>query len=201
MRGGGGVRANLDAARGGTYLNFPLVKLILAPPLPDNYCTVPNHHHHHYHHHHYYHHYFEIDWSSRIFLINSEILFTTGKGIGLTWNCMYLWKAMYFKAKVVTFIVWSTTYTLLHVTYLSFWKLSKKDLKVRKLKLRLLSTPKKNRLFLSCSKPLFQSEAVVRSYWFENTVLFSCKWIWFSHRKKGFALSLVLKVRVFGTQK
>ena len=26
MRGGGGVRANLDAAGGGTYLIFPLVK-------------------------------------------------------------------------------------------------------------------------------------------------------------------------------
>ena len=38
---GGGVRANLDAAGGGTYLIFPLVKLILGPPLPDNYCTVP----------------------------------------------------------------------------------------------------------------------------------------------------------------
>ena len=38
----GGVRANLDAAGGGTYLIFPLVKLILGPPLPDNYCTVPN---------------------------------------------------------------------------------------------------------------------------------------------------------------
>ena len=36
-----GVRANLDAAGGGTYLIFPLVKLILGPPLPDNYCTVP----------------------------------------------------------------------------------------------------------------------------------------------------------------
>ena len=40
--GGGRVRANLDAAVGGTYLIFPLVKLILGPPLPDNYCTVPN---------------------------------------------------------------------------------------------------------------------------------------------------------------
>ena len=39
--GGGGVRANLDAAGEGTYLIFPLVKLILGPPLPDNYCTVP----------------------------------------------------------------------------------------------------------------------------------------------------------------
>ena len=39
--GGGGVRANLDAAGGGTYLIFPSVKLILGPPLPDNYCTVP----------------------------------------------------------------------------------------------------------------------------------------------------------------
>ena len=39
--GGGGGRANLDAAGGGTYLIFPLVKLILGPPLPDNYCTVP----------------------------------------------------------------------------------------------------------------------------------------------------------------
>ena len=38
----GGVRANLDAAGGGTYLIFPLLKLILGPPLPDNYCTVPN---------------------------------------------------------------------------------------------------------------------------------------------------------------
>ena len=38
---GGGVRANLDAAGGGTYLIFPLVKLILGPPVPDNYCTVP----------------------------------------------------------------------------------------------------------------------------------------------------------------
>ena len=26
---------------GGTYLIFPLVKLILGHPLPDNYCTVP----------------------------------------------------------------------------------------------------------------------------------------------------------------
>ena len=41
MRGGGGVRANLDAAGGGTYLIFPLMKLNLGPPLPDNYCTVP----------------------------------------------------------------------------------------------------------------------------------------------------------------
>ena len=40
-RGGGEVRANLDAAGGGTYLIFPLVKLILGPLLPDNYCTVP----------------------------------------------------------------------------------------------------------------------------------------------------------------
>ena len=30
----GGVRANLDAAGGGTYLIFPLVKLILGPPPP-----------------------------------------------------------------------------------------------------------------------------------------------------------------------
>ena len=30
--GGGGVRANLDAAGGGTYLIFPLVKLILGRP-------------------------------------------------------------------------------------------------------------------------------------------------------------------------
>ena len=29
-----GVRANLDAAGGGTYLIFPLVKLILGPPPP-----------------------------------------------------------------------------------------------------------------------------------------------------------------------
>ena len=41
MRGGGGFWANLDAAGGGTYLIFPLVKLILGRPLPDNYCTVP----------------------------------------------------------------------------------------------------------------------------------------------------------------
>ena len=32
--GGGGARANLDAAGGGTYLIFPLVKLILGPPPP-----------------------------------------------------------------------------------------------------------------------------------------------------------------------
>ena len=37
----GGVRANLDAAGGATYLIFPLVKLILGPPF-GNYCTVPN---------------------------------------------------------------------------------------------------------------------------------------------------------------
>ena len=37
-----GLRANLDAAGGGTYLIFPLVKLILGPPHPDNYCTVPD---------------------------------------------------------------------------------------------------------------------------------------------------------------
>ena len=31
----------LTLLEGGTYLIFPLVKLILGPPLPDNYCTVP----------------------------------------------------------------------------------------------------------------------------------------------------------------
>ena len=31
----------LTLLEGGTYLIFPLVKLILGLPLPDNYCTVP----------------------------------------------------------------------------------------------------------------------------------------------------------------
>ena len=41
MRGGGGSELILTLLEGGTYLIFPLVKLILGPPLPDNYCTVP----------------------------------------------------------------------------------------------------------------------------------------------------------------
>ena len=39
--GGGGSELILTLLEGGTYLMFPLVKLILGPPLPDNYCTVP----------------------------------------------------------------------------------------------------------------------------------------------------------------
>ena len=41
MRGGGGSELILTLLEGRTYLIFPLVKLILVPPLPDNYCTVP----------------------------------------------------------------------------------------------------------------------------------------------------------------
>ena len=37
----GGSELILTLLEGGTYLIFPLVKLILGPPLPDNYCTVP----------------------------------------------------------------------------------------------------------------------------------------------------------------
>ena len=39
----GGSELILTLLEGGTYLIFPLVKLILGPPLPDNYCTVPYH--------------------------------------------------------------------------------------------------------------------------------------------------------------
>ena len=37
----GGSELILTLLEGRTYLIFPLVKLILRPPLPDNYCTVP----------------------------------------------------------------------------------------------------------------------------------------------------------------
>ena len=56
-----------------------------------------------------------------------------------------------------------------------------------------------NRPFLSCSKPLFHSEA--------RYVAIDMKMMFYSHAnktrfyKKGFALNLVLKVRVFGTPK
>ena len=56
-----------------------------------------------------------------------------------------------------------------------------------------------NRPFSSCLKPLFQSEAKYEAIDMEI--------IFFSHANKtrlhneGFALSLVLKVRVFGTRK
>ena len=56
-----------------------------------------------------------------------------------------------------------------------------------------------NRPFLSCFKPVFQSKATCDAI--------DMKTIFYSHanetrfQKEGFALSLVLKVRVFGTQK
>ena len=37
----GGSELILTLLEGGTYLIFPLVKLILGPPVPDNYCSVP----------------------------------------------------------------------------------------------------------------------------------------------------------------
>ena len=56
-----------------------------------------------------------------------------------------------------------------------------------------------NRLFQSCPKPLFQSEAKCEAI--------DMKMISYSHankthfHKKGFTLGLVVKVRVFGTRK
>ena len=56
-----------------------------------------------------------------------------------------------------------------------------------------------NRPFLSCFKPVFQSKATCDAI--------DMKTIFYFHanetrlQKEGFALSLVLKVRVFGTQK
>ena len=53
-----------------------------------------------------------------------------------------------------------------------------------------------NRPFLSCSKPLFESEAECEAI---DRKIISCKLNHF--HKKGFALSLALKVRSFGTWK
>ena len=56
------------------------------------------------------------------------------------------------------------------------------------------------RPFPSFPKPLFQSKAKCKqSKWYENDFLFWWRWNLLSH--KGFALSLVLKVTVFGTWK
>ena len=55
-----------------------------------------------------------------------------------------------------------------------------------------------NRPFTSCSKPLFQSEAKCESIDMEMIYSYANKT---NFHKKGFARSLVLEVRVFGTRK
>ena len=57
----------------------------------------------------------------------------------------------------------------------------------------------KKRPFPICPKPLFQSEAKCAS--FDMNMIFYCHVNKTHFYKKGFALSLVLKVRVSGTRK
>ena len=57
---------------------------------------------------------------------------------------------------------------------------------------------RKNRPFLSCLKPLFQGEAKCEDIDMKTIFYFHANKTHF--HKKGFAFSLVLKVRVFGTR-
>ena len=60
----------------------------------------------------------------------------------------------------------------------------------------MLST---NRAFPSCLKPLFHSEAKCEAI--DLSMFFNSHANRFRFQQKGFALSLVLKARVFGTHK
>ena len=66
-------------------------------------------------------------------------------------------------------------------------------------KKRSVSAPSANRPFARCPKPLFQSEAKCEAIDTTMTFYFHANKIHF--HKKGFAVSLVLKVRVFETRK